>query len=168
MIPAGGGRMALEVEVSGPRRGGDPGGPDHAFVAAVLGAAADVPEIAARIRAGEAGVAVRVTDDDELRRLNHAFLGEDSPTDVLSFPAGEGQPGDGRHLGDIAVSWPAVLRQAEQFGHPPASELALLLVHGLLHLLGWDHAAPDEEAEMSRLTLAALAAAGVALSAGRV
>ncbi|MGH7776991.1 MAG: rRNA maturation RNase YbeY [Candidatus Dormibacterales bacterium] len=168
MIPPGGGPTGLEVEVSGPRRGAAPGAPDDAFVAAVLSAAREVPEIAARMPVGEAEVAVRVTDDDELRRLNHAFLGEDRPTDVLSFPAGEGQPGDARHLGDIAVSWPAVLRQAEEFGHPPPSELALLLVHGLLHLLGWDHAALAEEAEMSRLTLSALAAAGVAVSPGRV
>ena len=137
------------------------------WLRAVLVSAAAVPEVAARLPA-EASLTVRVTGDRELRRLNREFLGEDAVTDVLSFPAGEGAAEPG-YLGDLAVSWPAVLRQAAEFGHPVEVEAALLCVHGLLHLLGWDHAGAAEEREMWRLTRVALAAAGVAeVAAGRL
>jgi probable rRNA maturation factor len=134
-----------------------------AFLRAVLAAALAQPEVAAALGArqdllaGEPELAVRVTGDRELRRLNRAFLGEDHATDVLSFPSGDA----GAYLGDLALSWPAVLRQAGAFGHPPEVEAALLAVHGLLHLLGWDHAGAADEREMTRLTLACLARAGL-------
>jgi probable rRNA maturation factor len=95
-------------------------------------------------------------------RLNEDFAGEHHATDVLSFE------GAGADLGDIAVSWPAVERQARDYGHSPDTELALLCVHGLLHLLGWDHYEPVERREMWRLTLAALAASGVHPSTRRL
>ncbi len=126
-----------------------------AFGRRVLRDAAAVPEIAARLPEGSSGVAVRITSDDELRSLNLAYAGEDHATDVLSFE------GEAPHLGDLAISWPAVERQAEEFGHPAETELALLCVHGLLHLLGWDHATPAGNREMTRLTLAALARCGL-------
>lgn len=131
----------------------------------VLGAAFTQPEVAERARqvAGEAGapceLTVRITGDRELRRLNRDFLGEDHPTDVLSFPGGS--PDQDGYLGDVALSWPAVLRQAESFGHPPEVEASLLSVHGLLHVLGWDHAEPEEERQMIEVTLACLARSGV-------
>jgi probable rRNA maturation factor len=137
------------------------------WLRAVLGAAAGVPELAARLPR-EAALTLRLTGDRELRRLNRQFLGEDAVTDVLSFPAGTnaGEPG---YLGDIALSWPAVVRQSAEYGHPVEVEAALLSVHGLLHLLGWDHATPAEEREMWRLTRAALAAAGISeVAAGRL
>ena len=121
-----------------------------AFVRRVVNRAAKVPEIAARLSGEAVTVAVRITDAQELARLNRTFAGEDHTTDVLSF---EGQ---GEHLGDIAVSWPAVVEQAERWGHDERSELAVLLVHGLLHLLGWDHGTPAETVEMWRLTNRAL------------
>jgi probable rRNA maturation factor len=101
---------------------------------------------------------VRITGDRELRRLNRDFLGEDRTTDVLSFPSGDAGSG---YLGDVALSWPAVVRQAARHGHAEDVEAALLVVHGLLHLLGWDHASPREEREMTRLTLACLGRAGI-------
>ena len=101
-------------------------------------------------------ISVRVTGDRELRRLNRSFLGLDEVTDVLSFPSGE--PG---YLGDLAVSWPAVVRQAAAYGHPEAVELALLCVHGLLHLLGRDHDTAAAERSMWAETRRCLAAAGV-------
>jgi probable rRNA maturation factor len=107
-------------------------------------------------------VAVRVTGDDELRRLNDDFAGDDHATDVLSFE------GIGEDLGDIAVSWPAVARQAREYGHSAETELALLCVHGLLHLLGWDHHKAVERREMWRLTLAVLAVSGVKPSTRRL
>jgi len=131
----------------------------------VLRAAADVPEVAARID-GDAALAVRVTGDRELRRLNRRYLDEDHPTDVLAFPA-EGDMRGG-HLGDLAISWPAVRRQAAEHGHSEFAELALLAVHGLLHVLGWDHASEPERIEMTRLTNAALARAGIELAPGRI
>ena len=117
-----------------------------AFVRGVLRRAAAVPEVAARLPEGEATVAVRITDDEEVRRLNQTYAGDDHVTDVLSFE------GTGAHVGDIAVSWPRVVEQAEQWDHSPKDELSVLLVHGLLHLLGWDHATPAETEEMWRLT----------------
>jgi probable rRNA maturation factor len=130
-----------------------------AFIRKVIARASALPEVAARLGADARTLAVRITDDDELRRLNRAFAGEDHPTDVLSFA------GEGEHLGDLAISWPAVSRQAREHRHPAESELALLAVHGLLHLLGWDHATAAEQREMARLTVAALALSGVRLSA---
>ena len=158
----------LLVEVEDASRGGVARPPAPSFATRVLLAASAIPEVAVRMPEGQAEVAVRITDDEDLRRLNREFLGEDHPTDVLSFPAGGGPAGDAAYLGDVAISWDAVLRQAAQFGHGPDAELALLLVHALLHLLGWDHAGRVEEAEMSRLTLAALASAGVSLAPGRI
>ncbi len=138
-----------------------------AFLRAVLAAAVDEPAVAdAAAPAGpEPQLAVRVTGDRELRRLNREFLGEDHATDVLSFPSGDVSGG---HLGDLAVSWPAVSRQADRFGHPPEVEAALLVVHGLLHLLGWDHATPVQEREMTDLTLACLARSNLELARGRL
>lgn len=92
---------------------------------------------AARLRAQLAGgqlFCCRVTDDDELRRLNRDFRGKDSPTDVLSFPAGSSD-----YLGDLAISAGRAQEQAAAYGHPGQAEMKILLLHGLLHLLGHDH-----------------------------
>jgi probable rRNA maturation factor len=138
-----------------------------AYLRGVLAAALEEPAVAAEAAGagGEAQLTVRVTGDRELRRLNREFLGEDHATDVLSFPSGD--PASG-YLGDLALSWPAVGRQAAAFGHPPEAEAALLVVHGLLHLLGWDHASAEEEAAMTGLTLACLDRSGVRVAAGRL
>jgi probable rRNA maturation factor len=132
------------------------------FLRRLLQLAATVPEVEARLPAAEATVALRLTDDEELRRLNREFAGLDSSTDVLSFA------GSGQHLGDLAISWPATLRQAQQYGHTDETELGLLGVHGFLHLLGWDHATAAQREEMSRLTVAALALSGLRLAPGRL
>jgi probable rRNA maturation factor len=134
----------------------------RSFLRRLLQRAATVPEVEARLPAGEATVALRLTDDEELRKLNREFAGLDSSTDVLSFA------GSGQHLGDLAISWPATLRQAQQYGHTDETELGLLGVHGFLHLLGWDHATAAQRKEMSRLTVAALALSGLRLAPGRL
>lgn len=90
-----------------------------------------------------AAVSVRVTGDAVLRRLNRDFLGHDYATDVLSFPAAA--PG---YLGDLALSVPRARAQARAGGHPLLAELQLLLVHGSLHLLGFDHDTPRRQARM--------------------
>ena len=133
-----------------------------AFIRTVLQRAAAVPEIRARLPVDRTSVAVRIMGGAEMRRLNRTYAGEDHATDVLSFT------GSGEHLGDLAIAWPAVVRQAKSFGQTQRSEVALLCVHGLLHLLGWDHAGADERTEMTRLTLAALEASGVHLAARRL
>lgn len=132
------------------------------FVRGVVMHAASIPEVAARLPEGAATVAVRITGDRELRRLNRAYAGEDHVTDVLSFA------GSGAHIGDLAISWPMAVRQSRAFGHEPETELALLSVHGLLHLLGWDHATARERREMNRLTRAALKLSGLSLARGRL
>ncbi len=76
-----------------------------------------------------------VTDDRELRRLNREFRGQDEPTDVLSFPPADPGP----ELGEIAISVQRAAEQARRFGHPVEHEIAILLLHGVLHLLGMDH-----------------------------
>ncbi|MBI5947023.1 MAG: rRNA maturation RNase YbeY [Chloroflexi bacterium] len=103
--------------------------------------------------AAQTALAILVTDDDEVREMNRRFLGVDEPTDVLSFPdeADDFVQGiaDQTLLGDIAISLPTAARQAEQIGHPLDAELAHLLVHGILHLCGYDHVgSPEEEARM--------------------
>jgi probable rRNA maturation factor len=149
---------ALEVEVIKAVRTPVPA----VFVRQVLQRAAFIPEVAARLPGGTATVAVRLTGDRELRRLNRDYAGEDSVTDVLSFA------GSGEHVGDLAISWPTAVRQSKVFGHEAATEVALLSVHGLLHLLGWDHAAASERREMNRLTRAALKLSGLSLGRGRL
>lgn len=94
-------------------------------------------------------VALLVTDDAGIRRMNRNFRQIDRATDVLSFPAGE-EGGDG-FLGDIAISLERAAAQAEEYGHSLERELSFLAVHGALHLLGYDHM---EEAE--RLAMLAI------------
>jgi probable rRNA maturation factor len=80
-----------------------------------------------------------VADDKELLRLNRQFLGKDYPTDVLSFPAAEGDPGQAEELGELAISSDRAFEQAGEFGHTPEDEIRILMLHGVLHLLGMDH-----------------------------
>jgi probable rRNA maturation factor len=102
-----------------------------------------------------------LTDDEHIRQLNRDFRQEDKATDVLSFPTGEEglQMGAAApYLGDIAISVPYAARQAAQAEHDLAGELQLLAVHGVLHLLGYDHLDPDEKEEMWAAQTAVLAA----------
>lgn len=90
-----------------------------------------------------------LTDDIQLQKLNRDYLGIDAPTDVLSFPASESDPETGaRYIGDIIISMPYAARSAEKAGHGLEAEVQLLVVHGVLHLLGHDHAEADEKARM--------------------
>jgi probable rRNA maturation factor len=90
-----------------------------------------------------------LTDDAQIQELNRDYLGIDAPTDVLSFPASEADPETGaRYIGDIIISMPYAARSVGKAGHPLESEVQLLVVHGVLHLLGHDHAKPREKAKM--------------------
>jgi probable rRNA maturation factor len=96
----------------------------------------------------DAGISVVVTDDETIQHLNRQFRGIDSPTDVLSFP-GEPVPGEVEpYLGDLILSLPYIQRQAEAESHTLSDELVLAVIHGTLHLLGYDHNTPDRQARM--------------------
>ncbi len=104
-----------------------------------------------------------------LRELNRDHRGADEPTDVLSFPASEGEPFPGQpdepeYLGDIAVSVPTVVENARAAGIEPVLELRHVVVHGLLHLLGYDHETPEDDATMRAREEAVL---GPEIHAGR-
>jgi probable rRNA maturation factor len=91
-----------------------------------------------------ANLTVVLTDDAQLQHMNRDYMGIDAPTDVLSFPAG----GTNAYLGDILISLPYAARSAAQAGHPLEAEVQLLVVHGVLHLLGHDHAKARQKAKM--------------------
>jgi len=99
-----------------------------------------------------AELGVLVTDDSRLRELNREYAGEDEATDVLSFSLTEGEefasPDGVLRLGEVILSFPTAERQARQAGRSTKAEFAHLLVHGILHLLGYDHAVPEEERQM--------------------
>jgi len=102
-------------------------------------------------RPGE--VTVVVTDEQGIRELNRDFLGRDEVTDVLAFPTQEQvgpfvpAPEAGNYLGDVIVCYPRAVEQALEQDHSIEEEMALLVVHGALHLLGYDHAT-EQEREM--------------------
>jgi probable rRNA maturation factor len=112
----------------------------------------------------DSDLTIVLTDDKRIRELNRDYLGIDAPTDVLSFPASEtdgsqidGSQIDGSqidpetgspYLGDILISLPYAAKSAAQAGHPLEAEVQLLVVHGVLHLLGHDHAKVREKARM--------------------
>jgi probable rRNA maturation factor len=90
----------------------------------------------------EAEVGCLLVTDARIRALNRRYRGEDRATDVLAFPQGEGEGPAGHPavLGDVVISVETAARQAARAGHSLTSEAALLLIHGILHLLGHDHA----------------------------
>ena len=102
----------------------------------------------------EADVAIIAVDEAAMEQLHIQWMDEPGPTDVLSFPMDElrpPKPGDepvSGILGDIVLCPTVAAKQAEAAGHSTEAELQLLTVHGLLHLLGYDHAEPEEEKEM--------------------
>ena len=102
-------------------------------------------------------LSILLVDIDYMAELNHRWMGGDGPTDVLAFPMDEGSvdhgpgevgSGEPALLGDIVLAPEVAAKQAAAAGHAAADELHLLTVHGVLHLLGYDHAEPDEEREM--------------------
>ena len=97
----------------------------------------------------EADLTIVLSDDAQLQELNLQWMGVDAPTDVLSFPSDQTDPETGfRYLGDIIISLPRAASQAAGAGHPVEAEVQLLVAHGVLHLLGHDHASAEEKARM--------------------
>ncbi|MDD5094712.1 MAG: rRNA maturation RNase YbeY [Dehalococcoidia bacterium] len=115
-----------------------------------------------------AELSLLITDDQTVHELNRTYRGLDETTDVLSFAFRDDSadspfppsPDGVTHLGEVIISYPQVIRQAEEQTHSPEDELALLVVHGVLHLLGHDHAQPEQEREMKTKEAAILAKLG--------
>jgi probable rRNA maturation factor len=105
-----------------------------------------------------AELSILLVDEETMSAYHQKYLGEPGPTDVLSFPMDELRPPDDEEeppaglLGDIVLCPVVTARQAREHGRSPDAEAEYLLVHGLLHLLGYDHAEPDERDEMFSLT----------------
>lgn len=107
--------------------------------------------------AAEADLAIMFVDEAAMTELHIKWMDEPGPTDVLSFPMDELRPGTADQptpaglLGDIVVCPTVAARQAKAAGHSAEEEMLLLTTHGILHLLGYDHAEPEEEKEMFEL-----------------
>lgn len=94
-------------------------------------------------------ISIVIAGDNKLQELNRQFLGIDAPTDVIAFPSDEKDPDSGNiYLGDIIISYARALSQAENGGHSVGVELQLLVVHGVLHLLGYNHIEEKEKKRM--------------------
>ncbi|HEX5214155.1 MAG TPA: rRNA maturation RNase YbeY [Vicinamibacterales bacterium] len=131
-------RRGLTVDVIAPRRA----------AAGVRGLAAWLRRAAPARARGH--VTVALITDQRMRQLNATYRKKDRPTDVLSFPArGPGAVGLGPDLGDLAIAVGVARRQAREYGHDLATEVRILALHGLLHLLGYDHEA--DQGQMRRL-----------------
>jgi probable rRNA maturation factor len=111
--------------------------------------------------------AVVLADDALVRELNRRFRGKDEPTNVLSFPGDDvatptGTPGTARELGDVVLAYETIAREADEQSKPLVDHLAHLVVHGVLHLLGFDHETDREAARMEGLEIGILAGLGIA------
>ncbi len=143
---------------------------DEKFADAVDGTLLEAVAMAVLQRNGvtSAALAIVITDDATVQSLNRDYRGVDAPTDVLSFASqdddemadavehsavSQNLPPElaallAHSLGDVIIAYPYAVHQAHHFGVTPAAELCLLVAHGVLHLLGYDHATPEEEAAM--------------------
>lgn len=137
------------------------------FVEAAASAVAAAPAIAARIPGRVCEVAVVLSSDQRVAVLNGQFRGKAKPTNVLSFPAPRGPKAAGSDgsepvaLGDIVLADETIFAEARELAIAPAHHLQHLVVHGLLHLLGYDHVAADEAEVMEKLETQILASIGV-------
>ncbi len=98
-------------------------------------------------------LSIAIVSEETIRRLNCDYAGEDAATDVLSFSQREGEPFPSSFegvlpLGEVVIAYPVAQRQATEQGHTAEREVAHLLIHGVLHLLGYDHLEPEEERRM--------------------
>ena len=110
----------------------------------------------------DAELSLVITGQERVQQLNRDYLGRDRPTDVLAFSMLAGLPAEGEasappfvappdgvvHLGEVIISYPQAVIQAEEHKHPVPKEIALLIIHGILHLLGYDDEKPEEKRQM--------------------
>jgi probable rRNA maturation factor len=103
-------------------------------------------------QSSDADVTIVIAGDRLLQKLNRQYRGVNTTTDVLSFPFGETDPDtSAKYLGDILISLPRATQQAAAENHPLEDELQLLVAHGILHLVGFDHIQGDERRQMQLL-----------------
>jgi probable rRNA maturation factor len=109
----------------------------------------------------ESELSIVLTNDTHIHELNKLYRGKDKPTDVLAFAMREGEFSSlaGDILGDVIVSVPTAVRQAQERGVETLAEVTMLLAHGLLHLLGWDHDTAAKDRAMRKETERLVAAA---------
>ncbi len=149
--------IAVDIAVEAEAWGGEES--RRPLIEAVTAAVAARPEL---IVPAAAELSLVLTDDARIRVLNRDWRGFDKPTNVLSFPAAEADDEDpGPLLGDVVVAYETTAREAAEEGTPFDDHFAHLLVHGLLHLFGFDHEADDEAEEMEALETAILAGLGM-------
>lgn len=137
----------IRLDIAGPRAG-------RTRVRAVL------REFLSCLALDDVAISVVLCSDAAIRKLNARHRGVDAATDVLSFPAAP-VPGRPRQLGDLVISLPTARRRARELGLPFEDELRLYLAHGLLHLLGHDHAKPREAQRMAAAERKLLGDAGL-------
>lgn len=146
--------MTIEIEIE-----------DEAWASALPDCAATAERAALAALDGEAGdVAILLAGDDAVQDLNARFRGKDRPTNVLSFPAAESArscPEGAPHLGDVALAYGVCRAEAEAQGKSLEHHLAHLVVHGVLHLLGYDHETDAEAETMEGAEREVLARLGV-------
>jgi probable rRNA maturation factor len=135
--------------------------PEEALIVLVEAAVA-AAGARADVEPGPAEFVVAFADDARVRELNRDFRGKDSATNVLSFPAPDDLPGPGpRLLGDVVLARETVAAEAAAEGKSIENHVRHLVVHGFLHLLGYDHETDAEAEQMERLETEVLAALGV-------
>lgn len=147
-------RIPLRVNVSTP----------DGAAGASRGLAAWLASVAPARARGE--VTIAIVSDRRMRILNRTFRGKDYATDVLSFAVGSRESGPGSRaelpaLGDIVIAAGVAARQAREHGHTTSIEFKVLALHGLLHLIGYDHDAPDDNGRMARAEARLRARAGL-------
>ena len=146
------GVLSIDLRIADPRW--DALGDVDALAGHVLGYAANQTK-----SAGE--VSILMTDNAEMHALNKKWRGFDKPTDVLSFPAdGPEIPGEPVHLGDIAMGYETAFGDAQAMGRPFEGHVSHLLIHGFLHLLGYDHIESEDAKVMEPLEATILAGLG--------
>ncbi len=125
------------------------------------GPSIDRPERRASLQTPYGDVSLCLTDDAALRALNLSWRGIDKATNVLSFPSAPGRPGEATPLGDIALAYETLAREADDLGVSLADHYRHLLAHGFLHLIGYDHETDAEAERMEALETKILAQLGV-------
>jgi probable rRNA maturation factor len=149
--------MSLRVEIAVESAGWDETPDLSAHVGRAIAAARRLADVTT---APAAEVSLLFTDDAHIRQLNAQWRGQDKPTNVLSFP-GAGEIETAPLLGDIALAFETTAREAREQGKPLADHVAHLVVHGFLHLVGYDHKTDGEAEEMEALERAILKHMGV-------
>ena len=145
--PGPDGRLVIEIaEEAGDWSGFDAGG----RIAPIVDA------LSKRLPDAAGVVALALADDAMVRDLNARFRNQDKPTNVLSFPSGE-EPGPDAQLGDVILAVETLRREARAEGKPAADHFTHLVIHGILHLLGYDHESAEDAARMEQLETTILA-----------